>query len=81
MQTIQIQVKDSYFEKFLNLLQALPQDEIKIIDKQFEDDKKMLHKVLDDYKSGKDEFVPYEEGMKEMDAWLDTLVENENNQR
>ncbi len=73
MQTIQIQVKDSYFEKFLNLLRSLPQDEIQIIDEAFEEDKKMLHKVVEKYRSGKGEFVPYEEGMKELDSWLDEL--------
>ncbi len=35
MQTIQLQIKDSYFEKFLNLLHTLPEDEVKIIDKKF----------------------------------------------
>lgn len=73
MQTIQLAIKDSYYEKFLNLLQPLPQDEIKIIDKAFEADKKMLHKVLEEYRSGKGEFVPYEEGMDELDNWLAEL--------
>jgi len=73
MQTIQIEVKDSYLEKFLNLLQALPQDEIKIVDQQFQEDKRVLEEVVRKYRSGEGEFVPYEEGMKEIDIWLDEL--------
>ena len=73
MQTIQIEVKDSYLEKFLNLLQALPQDKIKIIDQQFQEDKKMLEEVLRKYRNGEGEFVPYEEGMEEIDIWLSEL--------
>ena len=78
MQTIQIQVKESYLERFLNLLQALPQDEIKIIDKEFERDKKMLQEVLNSYKNNTGEFIPYEEGMEELDNWLDAVVKDEN---
>lgn len=73
MQTIQIQVKDSYLEKFLNLLQALPQNEIRIVDKEFEDDKKMLQEVLDDYKSGKGEFTEID---KEFWDGMDNHIDN-----
>ncbi len=78
MQNIHIQVNDGYFEKFLNLLDALPKNEIKIIDKEFQNNQKMLQKVLEDYKSGREKVIPYDEGMDEIDSWLDTLVKNEN---
>ena len=62
MKTIQIQVKDSYSEKFLNFLWSLPQDKIQIIDEAFKEDKKILHKVVEKYRSGK--------VMKELDIFL-----------
>lgn len=74
MQTIQIQLNDSYVEKFLNLLQALPQNEIKILDKDFERDRQMFRGVLEDYKNDKEKFEPYEKGMDELNSWLDNLV-------
>jgi len=72
MQMIQLEVKDSYLEKFLNLLQALPQDEIKIIDKTFEEDKKMLHKIVEEYRSGQGEFTELSQDFwDEMDKHID----------
>jgi len=73
MQTIQIEVKDSYREKFLNLLQALPQDKIKIIDQQFQEDKKMLEEVLHKYRNGEGEFTELtQEFWDEMDEYIDS---------
>ena len=73
MQTIQIEVKDSYLEKFLNLLQALPQDEIKIVDQQFQEDKKMLKEVVRKYRSGEGEFTELtQEFWDEMDEYIDS---------
>jgi len=73
MQTIQIEVKDSYLEKFLNLLQALPQDKIKIIDQQFQEDKKMLEEVLHKYRNGEGEFTELtQEFWDEMDEYIDS---------
>jgi hypothetical protein len=73
MQTIQIEVQDSYLEKFLNLLQALPQDEIKIIDHQFQQDKKMLEEVVRKYRSGEAEFTELtQEFWDEMDEYIDS---------
>ena len=74
MQDIHIRVKDSYLQKFLNLLDALPQDEIKIVDLAFEQDRKMLHQTLKNYKNGTETPLPYDEGMEEIDTWLDTLI-------
>ena len=74
MQTIQIEVNESYLEKFLNLLQALPQDKIKIIDQQFQEDKKMLEEVVRQYRSGEGEFTELtQEFWDEIDIWLDKL--------
>lgn len=49
----------------------------KVIDKDFENNLKDVKEIFEDYKlNGEKNFVPFEEGNKELDNWLDSLNEN-----
>lgn len=67
MKTIQLRVQDEFVDE---LLQMLPRDKVKVMDKGFFDNQNKLHKELESFLNATTEFIPYHEDMKETDSWI-----------
>ena len=67
MQIIHLLVEDDYIESFVG---GLVKEKVFIVEKEFEDNKKVLQEILKNYNKNKDEFTPYYESMKNMSVWL-----------
>lgn len=67
MQTIHLLVEDDYIQSFVD---GLEKDKVIIVEKEFEDNKRILQETLDIYNKNRSEFKPYYESMKEISNWL-----------
>lgn len=68
-----IRVNDLYFEQALKLLSVLPKDAITIDPKPWYADE--VKRRIEEYKSGKMETIPWNEGWEEIEEFLNGLDE------
>ncbi len=67
MQTIHLQVEDDFVEELMGIL---PQDKVIVVDENFDENRDLLHKALQQYRDNKADFIPYYESMTQLDSWL-----------
>jgi len=79
MQTLTVQVQDSFMQEFLNFVQAR-QENIHIeknynleYDPYFYRRQRELHQIRDDIKSGKTEMISHDDFWDEIDSFSETL--------
>jgi len=64
---IQLLIEDDYIEEFMA---SLPKDKVSVIELDFQANEKKLHKVVQDYRESKEDFIPYFKSMKNISSWF-----------
>ncbi len=59
-------IDDDFIEEFVK---SLPMDKVSIVEKEFQENKKLLQKELDNYNQTK-QSNPYQESMQNLNVWL-----------
>jgi len=85
---VSLNIEDSYYTKFLELIQKIPAGSIKIVSsensldedvvsymktEQFNKDKLHYNKVIEDIENRTVELVPFEDGLDELDDFIDNV--------
>ena len=68
MITIHLQIEDDYIDEFMN---SLPKDNVIVIEEDFKENKKLLQDELKSYQDNPNDFIPYNDSMKDMTLWLE----------
>ena len=67
MTKLHLLVDDDYIEEFVN---SFDNNKVKIIEEDFEDNKKLLFSELEKYKSNKEGFIDLSENISKMSNWI-----------
>ena len=70
MASLHLLVDDEYIEEFVN---SLDKAKVKVIEKNFEENKTTMQDVLASYNTDDSSFIPYYESMQDMSIWLKEL--------
>lgn len=65
---IHLLVEESYIEE---LMMLLPKDKVKVVEKNFEENKILLQESLESYANGSTPFKGYNESVKDLNVWLE----------
>jgi hypothetical protein len=82
MQTLSVQIQDSYMQQFMNFVKeshsniTVAKDKNLEIDPYFYERRKQLHQIRDDVKSGKMRLLTEEESDKEIELFFQELENN-----
>jgi len=68
MISIHLQVDEEYIETFM---MTLPKEHVIVVEKDFEENKILLKSELKEYHQNNEAFIPYQESMNNISAWLD----------
>ena len=68
MINIHLLVEEDYIEE---LMMALPKDKVKIVEKNFEENKILLQSTFSQYNEKESCLISYEESIKNLDNWLE----------
>lgn len=77
MRTIMLEIQsESFYDKLISFLNQ-NKTEVNIVDDSFAitttEARQRVAKAVEEYRSGKMQTVPYEDGMEHIDKWLETL--------
>jgi hypothetical protein len=67
MQILHLLIEDDYIEEFVS---SLPRDKVTIVEKEFNENKKLLQDELEKYNNEDVEIKPYHESMQDLNIWL-----------
>ncbi|WP_321777189.1 hypothetical protein [Sulfurimonas sp.] len=67
MTILHLLIEDSFIESFV---ESLPREKVKIVEEDFELNKQLLAKEMQNYKNDREDFYPYLESMKNLDIWF-----------
>lgn len=67
MQILHLLIEDDYIEEFVS---SLPRDKVTIVEKEFDENKKLLQDELEKYNNEDIETKPYHESMQNLNIWL-----------
>ena len=75
MAIVHLMIDDDYVESFVA---SLDNTKIRIIEKDFQENKILLENSLRDYQLSGEDFKPLTDTMKDIDIWLEGKDENNN---
>ena len=75
MITIHLQIDEEYIDTFML---TLPKEHVTIIEENFKENQILLTEELQSYNEKSQDFIPYQESMKNINSWLDELKESVN---
>jgi len=67
VQILHLLIEDDYIEEFVS---SLPRDKVTIVEKEFDENKKLLQDELEKYNNEDIETKPYHESMQNLNIWL-----------
>ena len=67
MTSLNLLVDDDYLEEFIN---SFDKEKVRVVENDFDSNKRVLENVLISYKNSKEEFIPYFDSMKNLTIWL-----------
>ena len=67
MQTIQLQVEDEFVAELMGML---PSDKVVVLKENYNKNREILHKALQEYRDNKADFIPYFDSMTQLDSWI-----------
>ena len=67
MQTIHLQIEDDYIKEFFDVISK---DKVRIIEKDFDENRALLVNELEKYQNNKDSFIVYSESLTNIDNYL-----------
>jgi len=85
---VSLNIKDSYYAQFLELIKKIPANAIDIVSseksldedlvsymqtKEYKKDKAHYKKILEDIENGTASLVPFEDGLDELDDFIDNI--------
>ena len=68
MINIHLLVDENYIEEWM---MNLPQDKVKVVEKEFEENKALLADTLKDYQEENENFLSYQKSIIEIKSWLE----------
>ena len=67
MAIVSLLIEDDYIEEFMR---EIPKEKVVVIEKEFEENKLLLHSTLESYQTSNVEFNSYNSTMKELSFWM-----------
>jgi len=69
---LSVLVDEEYIEEFV---QNLPIEKVRIVEHNFQENKKLFEELFNEYKSGTHSFYPYSKSIQNMNSWLENRLQ------
>jgi len=69
---LSVLVDEEYIEEFV---QNLPIEKVRIVEHNFQENKKLFEELFNEYKRGTHSFYPYNKSIQNMNSWLENRLQ------